>query len=163
MHIDYDTLFNSVDDFCKSFEPWYKKQLVCNTTVKHRNRASQLKLSEITTIIIAYHQSGMSCFKYFYYDLLHNKRSLFPKLVHYERFVILIKKAFPVLVCLLNSLMGKVSQYLFIDSTPMTVCHNRRERGHKVFKGMATKGHTSTGFFFGFSVSQMYKRRITCK
>ena len=156
MDIDYDTLFYSVDDFCKSFEPWYKKQLICNTTAKRRNRNSQLKLSEITTIVIAYHQSGMSCFKYFYYDLMQSKRYLFPKLVHYERFVILIKKAFPVLICLLKSLMGEVSEYLFIDSTPMTVCHNRRERGHKVFKGMATKGKTSTGFFFGFKLHMLF-------
>lgn len=105
MTIDYDTLFCFVDDFCKGFEPWYKKQLISDGTVK-RNREHHLSLSETLTILIAYHQSGMSC------------------LVHYARFVKLIKRAFPALVCLLKSLEGEVTEYLFIDSTPMAVCHN---------------------------------------
>ena len=39
----------------------------------------------------------------------------------------------------------------------MAVCHNLREKRHKVFKRLAKKGKTSTGWFFGFSVSQIYK------
>ena len=67
----------------------------------------------------------------------------------------MIKRALPALVCLLKSLFGQATDYLFIDSTPMAVCHNRRERGHKVFKNMVTKGHTSTGFFFGFKLHML--------
>jgi hypothetical protein len=40
----------------------------------------------------------------------------------------------------------------FIDSTPLRVCHIRRESPHKVFKGMATKGQCSIGWFFGFKL-----------
>jgi hypothetical protein len=152
MIIDHDTLFYSIDNFCQSFEPWYKKQLVCDEKKKTRQRKTQLKLSEVLTILIAYHQSGMSCFKYFYQDLTLYQRHLFPKLVHYARFMVMIKRALPTLVCLLKSLMGEVSEYIFIDSTPQAVCHNRRERSHKVFKNMAAKGKTSTGFFFGFKL-----------
>ena len=60
MIIDDDTLFDSVDDFCQSFEPWYKNQLVCNDKKKKRKRKGHLKLSEVLTILIVYHQSGMS-------------------------------------------------------------------------------------------------------
>lgn len=156
MEIDYDTLFYSVDNFCQSFEPWYKKQLFCNNTVKTRQRDTQLHLSEVLTILIAYHQSGRSCFKYFYYDLTLNHRHLFPKLVHYARFMVMIKRSFPALIYMLKSLLGEVTEYLFIDSTPMTVCHNRREHSHKVFKGMAKKGKTSTGYFFGFKLHMLF-------
>lgn len=155
MIIDYDTLFYSVDNFCKSFEPWYKNQLVCDNKTKTRGRHSHLKLSEVLTILIAYHQSGRSCFKYFYHDLNLHQLHLFPKMVHYARFMVMIKRALPALVCLLKSLMGQASEYLFIDSTPMAVCHNRRERSHRVFKDIATKGHTSTGFFFGFKLHML--------
>ncbi len=72
--------------------------------------------------------------------------------MHYDRFVVLIKLAFPALVCLLKTLEGAVTEYLFIDATPMAVCHNLRERRHKVFKGLAKKGRTSTGWFFGFKL-----------
>ena len=155
MTIDYDTLFYSVDDFCKSFEPWYKKQLVCDHKTKKRQRHGHLKLSEVLTILIAYHQSGRSCFKYFYQDLTLHQRSLFPKLVHYARFMVMIKRALPALIYLLKSLRGEVSAYMFIDSTPHAVCHNRREASHKVFKTMASKGKTSTGFFFGFKLHML--------
>ena len=139
MNIDYDSLFCFVDDFYKGFEPWYKKSLLtCGT--KKRNRQCKMSLSEIITILIAFHQSGMSCFKYFYLELMRNYRNLFNYLVHYDRFVALIKLAFPALVCLLKTIEGAVTEYLFIDSTPMAVCHNLRERRHKVFKGLAKKG-----------------------
>ena len=155
MIIDYDTLFSSVDDFCKSFEPWYKKQLISIKRSKIRQRPTRLKLSEVLTILIAYHQSGISCFKYFYQDLTLHQRHLFPKLVHYARFMVMIKRALPALLCLLKSLMGEVSAYMFIDSTPHAVCHNRREASHKVFKDLAAKGKTSTGFFFGFKLHML--------
>ena len=83
---------------------------------------------------------------------MRNYKDLFSYLVHYDRFVALIKLAFPALVCLLKTLEGAVTEYLFIDATPMAVCHNLRERRHKVFKGLAKKGRTSTGWFFGFKL-----------
>lgn len=48
--------------------------------------------------------------------------------MHYDRFVALIKLAFPALVCLLKTFEGAVSEYLFIDATPMAVCHDLREK-----------------------------------
>ena len=52
--------------------------------------------------------------------------------------------------------MGEVTDYMFIDSTPMPVCHNLRERRHKVFKGLAAKGKTSTGWFFGMKLHMIF-------
>lgn len=83
MTIGYDTLFCFVDDFCKGFEPWYKKQLMPGK-LKRRDRPCRLQLSEVLTILIAYHQSGMACFKYFYFDLLRNSQNLFRGRVNYQ-------------------------------------------------------------------------------
>jgi hypothetical protein len=101
----------------------------------------------------------MSCFKYFYLDLLENKDGLFPDLVHYDRFITLIKRGLPALICMLKSLEGDVTEYLFIDSTPMAVCHNLREKKHKVFKGLAAKGRTSTGWFFGLKLHMIFNTK----
>jgi len=158
MEIDYDTLFCSVDDFCKGFEPWYRRQLI-GDGLKRRNRSGNLTLSENLTILLAYHQSGMACFKFFYMELLQTKRALFPGLVHYSRFIKNIASAFPALICLLKSLMGKATEYMFIDSTPHPVCHGLRERRHKVFKGLAAKGKTSTGWFFGLKLHMIFNTR----
>ena len=158
MEIDYDTLFCFVDDFCKGFEPWYRRQLISEGSRK-RNRSGHLSLSEVLTIILAYHQSGMACFKYFYMALQQTRRNLFPGLVHYAGFVKYISYAFPALVCMLKSLIGKATEYMFIDSTPMPVCHSKREKKHKVFKGLAAKGKTSTGWFFGFKLQMIFNTR----
>lgn len=88
--IDYDTLFVFVDDFCRGFDPWYQAQLLSDGSRK-RSRSGQMTLSEVVTIVIAYHQSGRTCLKYFYLDLCAQGRHLFPTLVSYPRFVTLIK------------------------------------------------------------------------
>ena len=40
----------------------------------------------------------------------------------------------------------------FVDSTVLKVCNNRRIHSHKVFKGIANRGHSSVGYFFGFKL-----------
>lgn len=39
-----------------------------------------------------------------------------------------------------------------IDSTPLKVCINLRIPHHKVFRGVAERGKSSTGWFFGFKL-----------
>src|SRR5215469_2515904 len=48
--------------------------------------------------------------------------------------------------------LGKCTGISFIDSTPLRVCHIKREYSHKTFKGLATKSKTSTGWMFGFKL-----------
>ena len=67
-----------------------------------------------------------------------------------------MKRAFLALVCLFKSLEGEITEYLFIDSTPMAVCHNLREKRHKVFKELAAKEKTSTGWFFGLKLHMIF-------
>ena len=52
----------------------------------------------------------------------------------------------------LQSLLGKCNGLSFIDSTILTVCHVRRISSHRVFRKMAKRGKTSTGWFFGFKL-----------
>ena len=52
----------------------------------------------------------------------------------------------------MKSLEAEPTLYQFMDSTSITVCHIRRENSHKVFKGLAAKGCTSTGWLFGFKL-----------
>jgi hypothetical protein len=39
-----------------------------------------------------------------------------------------------------------------VDSTSLDVCLNQRIASHKVFAGLAERGKTSTGWFFGFKL-----------
>ena len=60
--LSLEELFCSVDDFCQSFEPQSKQQLLgCGLQI--RNRLRGLSLSEVMTILIAFHQSCYRKFK----------------------------------------------------------------------------------------------------
>jgi len=145
-------MFSDVDDFCQEFEPhWEQKQLIVG--IKCRRRPRQLCLSEIMTIIIHFHQSSYRDFKAYYQKhVMINLRSEFPNLVSYPRFVTLMKETILPLCGYLYSLFGACSGVSFVDSTPLAVCHNRRIKQHRVFEGIAARGKTSMGWFYGFKL-----------
>ena len=56
----------------------------------------------------------------------------------------------PMVLFLQLCCLGKCAGISFVDSTPLRVCHIRREHSHKVLKGLATKGQCSISWFFSF-------------
>jgi hypothetical protein len=56
------------------------------------------------------------------------------------------------LVALLVELLAVPTTANYIDSTKLVVCHNRRIRRHKVFRGLAARGKSSMGWFYGFKL-----------
>jgi IS5 family transposase len=146
-------LFCDVDDFCKIFLPiWNRQQLTSGQ--KQRQRSRSLTISEIMTILIAFHQSHYRDFKAYYCEqVLKSWRAEFPGLVSYTRFVEYIPSALvPLIVYLQTCCLGKCTGLSFIDSTSLDVCLNQRIHNHKVFAGLAARGKTSTGWFFGFKL-----------
>ena len=77
----------------------------------------------------------------------------FPETVAYNRFVELQKKVVMHLAIFLKTCcLGKCTGISYIDSTPLRSCHIKREKQHKVFKGIAQKGQCSLGWFYGFKL-----------
>lgn len=146
-------LFCSVDDFCQAFLPFLNQNALPPSGKKSRNRKRSLCESEIMTLLITFHQSRYRDFKTFY--LAHacqHLRAEFPRLVSYHRFTEWIPSVIAPLFAYLKSLFGTCSGVSFIDSTPLAVCNNHRIHQHKVFAGLAKRGKTSTGWFFGFKL-----------
>ena len=78
-----DALFCDVDDFCHNFEPQWKARLLHHGGIK-RVRAKSLCLSEIMTILIAFHQNHYRNFKHFYLDYVKQHwNTAFPGLPSY--------------------------------------------------------------------------------
>lgn len=145
-------LFCDVDDFCQLHEKEYEAHLLRSGYVK-RIRRPQLSASEMMTIIIHFHQSGYRTFKSYYtkHVMQHLSRE-FPTLVSYNRFVALMPRVGILLLAYLNSCKGRCTGISFIDATSIAVCHNRRIARHRVFDGLAERGKTSMGWFYGFKL-----------
>jgi hypothetical protein len=66
--------------------------------------------------------------------------------------VFLKKNLFIPLFTYLLHRRGSVTGIAFIDSTSIAVCHNKRISRNKVFKGLARRGKTTSGWFYGFKL-----------
>ncbi len=144
-----------IDEFNKEYEQQIKGHMLTTTTSKkRRNKPSKLNDSEVMTILVLFHLSGYRTLKdfYLYHVRKHMKRE-FPQTVSYNRFVELQTKVIPKLLLFLELMRkGDVTGISFVDSTPIKVCTNKRISSHKVFKGLAAKGKSSIGWFYGFKL-----------
>lgn len=145
-------LFCDVDDFCQTFELEWHQHLLASKHIR-RMRAAQLSTSEIMTILIHFHESRYRDFKTYYTDYvsvyLHRE---FPQLVSYQRFVELTPRALLPLLAYFQQGRGLCTGISFVDATSLAVCHNRRITRHKVFAGLAQRGKTTMGWFYGFKL-----------
>lgn len=150
--MELTSLFYLIDEFCQEFEPKWRAERIASGP-QQRNRSRRMSLSETLTIIIHFHQSHHRNFKHYYLDYVCTQlRSDFPRLVSYNRFVELMGDVTTPMVALLVSFLSASSTANYIDSTKLVVCHNRRIRRNKVFKGLAARGKSSMGWFYGFKL-----------
>lgn len=141
-------LFYDMDNFVKEMQ-------VCLVDAKPKTGpAGCLSTSEMMAITALYHFSGMKCFKFYYAHFIKGVlRGYFPDAPCYQRFVAIKHRCVPWLaafMCLLR--LGEPTGTYFGDSTKLPVCHNKRAKRNKVFKGLAKSGKSSTGWFFGFKL-----------
>lgn len=145
-------LFVDVDDFCQAFLPQWEQRLLSEGN-KKRRRPGQLRVSEVMTILIHFHQSHYRDFKAYYTGYVcKHLCSEFPNLVCYERFVALIPSVLGPLMAYLRTLYGPCTGISFVDSTSLAVCDNHRIHNNKVFVGFAQRGKTSMGWFYGIKL-----------
>ena len=143
------------DDFCNELARWQKQKRGQSTGDVRSKRRSQLVISELLTISVYYHLSGYKCFQYYYERLvLGALRPCFPKAVSYNRFIELLPRALPhlFLFAQVRAAQAERTGIYFVDSKKLPVCDSRRIHQHRVFKGIATHGKSSTGWFFGFKI-----------
>jgi transposase len=149
---DLTALYCLMDEFCKEFEPVMNANLITNGE-KRRLRESRLSLAELMTLVVLFHQIRYRQFKAFYLNhVCQHLRAEFPTLPSYSRCVALLPRCMMALSALLEQLKGTCSGLAIVDSTPIAVCDNLRIKRHRVFKDMAARGKTSTGWFFGFKL-----------
>lgn len=145
-------LFFDIDEFCQWFEPVWNRHLLDENRRRRRRRRS-LALSEVMTIMVLFHQSGYRTLKQFYLDFVgRHLDSEFPGLVSYNRFVEFERDALVPLAAYLQTRRGPCTGISFIDSTALSVCENLRIPQHRQFAGIAARGKTTLGWFYGFKL-----------
>lgn len=151
--LDITSVFCDLDDFCQTFEWHYQNAQLLSGSEQPLYYRSRLRLSEVMTIVIAFHGSGFRTFKDFYcFGVLPHWRKAFPNLVSYNRFIELMPWSLMLLCCFLHTRRGEVTGISFIDSTPLEVCHPNRANAHRVFEGFVDWGKNSMGWHYGFKL-----------
>jgi len=143
-------IFCLVDEFCKEYDQIVDKRLLGNPS----KRPSMMSKSEVITITILFQLSGFRTFKHFYifYVQKHMKDN-FPVTVSYNRFTELVGQNLMAMSLFLKTCcLGECTGISFVDSTPVRVCKPKRIRNNKVFKGIATTGKSTMGWFYGFKL-----------
>jgi hypothetical protein len=143
-------IFCLVDEFCKEYDELVDKHLLGNPS----KRPSIMSKSEVITITILFQLSGFRTFKHFYiYYLQKHMQDDFPNTVSYNRFTELMQQSLmPMTLFLKTCCLGECTGISFVDSTPVRVCKPKRINSNKVFKGIATTGKSTMGWFHGFKL-----------
>ncbi len=143
-------IFVLVDEFCIEFEKTVTRHSLGNKP-KKKPRMSH---SEVITIMILFHFGAFKNLKHFYlFYVKEHLRQDFPRTVSYNRFVeILQQTALPMTLFLKTCCLGECTGISYVDSTPIRVCKNKRIPRHKVFEGLAQRGKSTMGYFFGFKL-----------
>jgi hypothetical protein len=150
--MDIVALFCDLDKFAVDFEPVLRQHVLCDGK-PHRNCPCGLHLSEVMTILVLFHDSAYRTFKGFYQRHVgQHLRGEFPRLPSYNRFVERVPQALLALSGFLRTRLAPCSGVSFIDSTALRVCHNARIGSHRVMDGLARRGKTSVGWFYGFKL-----------
>jgi transposase len=152
-------LFCLIDDFCQEFEPHWKQHLLTQGQ-KKRWRRSIVSLSEVMTLVVLFHQLRHRQFKRFYLDYAcQHLCAEFPYLPSYSRLVELMPRCAAPLAALFEWRKGRCTGLSILDSMPLAVCVNLRIRRHRVFRGLAARGKSSTGWFYGFKLHVIINHR----
>lgn len=143
-------IFCLVDEFCKEYDLIVENHLIGNKP----KRPPVMSKSEVITLSILFHLSGFRTLKHFYlFYVQKHMQDDFPNTVSYNRFVELTQQALmPMTLFLKTCCLGSCTGISFVDSTPIRVCKNKRIYRNKVFKGIATTGKSTMGWFHGFKL-----------
>ncbi len=147
-----EEIFCEIDDFCKLFFPQFEGRLLASKDAKRRRPVS-MSAAEIMTIVILFHLSHYRDFKNFYLDcVVRQMTAYFPKLLSYNRFVEVQGRVFPALCAFMKNKTGHETGLYYVDSTTLKVCRNQRIARHRTFDGIARRGKSSMGWFYGFKL-----------
>ena len=150
------TIYTIIDDF---FQAYYKTNLWNAHKylwLNKRGFQKRLSLSEIITLNIIRFYLRIEDLKTFHRFATDYLTGYFPRIPSYSNFLIATNNSMIFVMLFVKYLLNinrNISEKLnFADSTDISVCKNYNISSHKVAKGIAERGKTSKGWFYGFKL-----------
>lgn len=115
-------------------------------------------LAELISLAIFRFFTGHDNWKRFYKFVKNYHAKDFPDMPSYKNFITAVNSLSFFASLILNFLMkffkkiSGIKSLKFVDATRLKVCENKREFSHKVCFGIAKKGKSSMGWFYGFKL-----------
>lgn len=143
-------IFYLTDEFCNHF----MANISSFKIGRIPKRKPLMSDSEVITLMTLFHSGSFRNMKHFYQHYVQKHlQAEFPNTVSYNRFTELMQSAMlPMTIFLKTCCLGECTGISFVDSTPIRVCKNKRIKRNKVFKGVATVGKSTMGYFYGFKL-----------
>lgn len=116
-----------------------------------------MSCSEIMTI----HFGSFRNFTHYYlFYVKEHVADLFPEQLSYNRFVELgVQLSVEMMLFLQVCCFGSSTGISFVDSTCISVCHNKRIKRNRVFMDYAVVGKSTVGWYFGFKLHFIVNER----
>lgn len=157
-HSDWEILYyiyDMVDELLKVISPIATQKLLVNQN-NRGGRPPQLDLASVISLGIFKFALGVEDTKHYHRILLWHYNDQLGKIPTYANFNRLLNQSLPWIIMILQLLMHRnksSSEALyFIDSTSLKACENKRIFHHKVLDGIAGRGKTSMGWFYGLKL-----------
>ncbi len=149
----HNSLLKDLEEFYSFYERNIKSQQIENKSTHKRNKTSRMPPHRIMAVLLMFHLSGYRDFKSFYEIMIQGYlKNTFPNALSYNWFIRLRNRYMHAMLCYLTSKIQSSHEVSYIDSTSLKACHIKRAYNHKTFKGLAEKGYTSVGWFYGFKL-----------
>ena len=148
-------IFDQIDNLLKTMSTSLRRKLLSDLRPKG-GRPPGLSLQAILALGIFRFATGVKDVKHFHRKLLSSYSEELGRIPNYGNFNTLMNQATPYVIfllqwiCYLNK--SKQDGLTFMDSTSLKVCENKRIFDHQVCEGLAERGKSSMGWFFGFKL-----------
>lgn len=152
------TIYCFVDDFAKNILHSIRHAINRPQQGRPPTKTYNLSVSEIASFSIFKFFTGHRSWKDFYKHITTYHKIDFPTMPKYQNFLRAVNKLAPFASVLLNYFLSVFKhntppdRLKFADATKIKVCENKREFSHKVCRGVAKKGKSSMGWFYGFKL-----------
>ena len=160
---DLTALYCIVDNFYQKFIETKAGKWNLSHYYGRRGSKRRMSVPDVMTLNLLRIFVRTNDLKTFHKLAVVNYRQYFPDLTNYENFMKASNKSIGFIIAFLHYILycnrkNCKENIFYLDSTPVTVCENRYISSPKVAQGVASRGKSTKGWFYGFKLQGVCTR-----